>query len=41
MIRWYFSIITFMQNHLRTYKILIKPTSLHNEGIIIIPTPKP
>jgi hypothetical protein len=35
MIWCYLSMITFMHNHLRPYKIVIKPTSLHYEGIVI------
>jgi hypothetical protein len=41
MIWWYFSMIIFMQSHLSPYKILIKPTSLHYEGIAIKLAPKP
>ncbi len=41
MIWWYFSMITLMQSHLSPYKFLIKPTSLHYEGIIIKLAPKP
>jgi len=41
MIQWYFSMITFMQNHFSPYNFFIKPTSLQYEGITIRPTPKP
>ncbi len=40
-IQWYFSMITFIWNHLSPYNFFIKPTSLHYEGITIKWTLKP